>query len=343
MRKIVVRKPGSYDRLQIETHPDPRPGDDEIVIEVEAIGINYADCVTRMGLYASARRYVGYPITPGFEAAGRVTSVGGQVRDLRVGDPVMAVTRFGGYTTHLCVKRNQVFAVPLEMDMGEAAAFPTAFLTAWFGLFELAHAHPGDTLLVHSAAGGVGGALVQLGKIAACRVIGVVGNSHKVATATELGADAIIEKSTQPLWPSAERYAPAGYDVILDANGVATLRGSYAHLAPVGRLVIYGFHSMLPRSGGRPRWLKLAWAYLRTPCFNPLKLTVENRSVLGFNLSFLFNRSALLHRAMQQLLQWRAEGQIRAPRLTSYPFDAVAEAHRELESGQTSGKLILRV
>jgi NADPH:quinone reductase-like Zn-dependent oxidoreductase len=100
---------------------------------------------------------------------------------------------------------------------------------------------------------------------------------------------------------------------------------------------------MLPRAGGRPRWLKLAWDYLRTPRFNPLKLTTENRSVLGFNLSFLFDRSALLRGAMEQLLQWRAEGRIRAPRITAYPFEKVAQAHRDLESGQTAGKLVLRL
>ena len=343
MKKVVIRRPGSYDRLRIESHPAPTPGDDEIVIKVEAIGVNYADCVTRMGLYASARRYGGYPVTPGFEVAGRVASAGAQVCNIKAGDRVMAVTRFGGYTSDLCVNREKVFAVPPDMDINEAAAFPTAFLTAWFGLFELAHPHAGDTILVHSAAGGVGGALVQLGKIAGCRVIGVVGNPHKLAPATELGADGIIEKSTQPLWPAAEKYAATGYDVILDANGVSTLRGSYAHLAPVGKLVIYGFHSMLPRAGGRPRWLKLAWDYLRTPRFNPLKLTTQNRSVLGFNLSFLFDRSILLRGAMEQLLQWRAEGRIRAPRITAYPFENVAQAHRDLESGQTAGKLVLRL
>ena len=97
MKKIVIHKPGGYERLAIETHPDPVPGPDEVLIEVHAIGVNYADCVTRMGLYTSARHYVGYPITPGFEVSGHVRAGGGAQPGLAPGMPVMAVTRFNGY------------------------------------------------------------------------------------------------------------------------------------------------------------------------------------------------------------------------------------------------------
>jgi len=341
MKKIVVHRPGSYERLSIEQHADLAPGPDEVLVEVEAIGINYADCVTRMGLYASAKHYVGFPITPGFEVAGRVAAVGPQVLDLSVGSEVMAVTRFNGYASQVVVPRVQVFPKPASLSMPQAAGFAAVFLTAWFGLFELAHPHAGDRMLVHSAAGGVGGALVQLGKIAGCEVVGVVGAAHKVDEVMRLGADAVIDKASEDLWQAAERLAPAGYDVILDANGVSTLRQSYRHLAPVGKLVVYGFHSMLPRKGGRPKRLRLLWDYYRTPCFSPFSLTTHNRSVLGFNLSFLFDRSALMRAAMEQLLAWVEQGSIRLPSIKTYPFERVAAAHRDLESGQTIGKLVL--
>lgn len=341
MKKIVIHKPGSYDQLRIEECPDPSPGDGDILIAVDAIGVNYADCVTRMGLYASAKHYVGYPITPGFEVAGHVIATGKNNDEFAVGDAVFAVTRFNGYATKLCVDRKQVFAIPENMSMAEAAAFPTVFLTAWFALFELVHPHAGDRVLVHSAAGGVGGALVQLGKIAGCHVTGVVGASHKVAAVASLGADDVIDKSTHSLWHEAEKISPHGFDVILDANGVATLRQSYAHLAPIGKLVVYGFHSMLPKQRGRPSWPGLAWNYLRTPRFNPFELTNRNRSVLGFNLSFLFERSDILSHAMTELLAWQENERIRAPEITAYPFEKVAAAQRDLESGQTVGKLVL--
>ena len=341
MRKVVIHRPGGYEQLCIEQHADLVPGPGEVLVDVEAIGVNYADCVTRMGLYASAKQYVGFPVTPGFEVAGHVAALGEGVSDIAIGTEVMAVTRFNAYATQLVVKRVLVFPKPERLSMQQAAGFAAVFLTAWFGLFELAHPRDGQRILVHSAAGGVGGALVQLGRIAACQVVGVVGAAHKIDQVRRMGAHAVIDKSSENLWQAAERLAPGGYDVILDANGVSTLKQSYRHLAPLGKLVVYGFHSMLPRIGGRPRRLRLLWDYYRTPRFSPFSLTTRNRSVLGFNLSFLFDRSELMRAAMEQLMRWLEEGRIQPPAIHSYAFDQVARAHRDLESGQTVGKLVL--
>lgn len=341
MRKVVIHRPGGYKRLAIEHHPDPIPGANDVTVQVAAIGVNFADCVTRVGLYASARHYGGYPITPGFEASGTVLQCGSEVTDLEPGTPVIVLTRFNGYATRVCVSREQVFRMPPGLAFEAAAALPAVSLTAWFALFRLAHVQGGDTLLVHSAAGGVGSMLVQFGKLSGCRVIGVVGAAHKAAAVSRLGADAVIDKSSQDLWMEAARYAPGGYEVILDANGAATLKQSYRHLAPVGRLVVYGFHSMLVTRNGMPGKLRLAWDYLRTPRFSPFDLTTRNRSVLGFNLSFLFDRHELMATGMRQILQWLTGGKITPPAISRYAFDAVAEAHRDLESGQTVGKLVL--
>lgn len=341
LRKIVIHKAGGHERLQLEEAPVPQPSRGQVLIEVAATGVNYADVVVRMGLYSSAREYVGWPITPGFEVAGRVAEVGPGVNDLSVGDEVFAVTRFGGYSSHVALDRTYVFAKPQGLSFEQAAAMPAVFMTAWFALFELAHPRPGSKVLVHSAAGGVGGSLVQLLKIAGCEVVAVVGASHKIETARRHGADHVIDKSAADLWAQARRLAPAGYDVILDANGVSTLGASYDHLRRAGKLVIYGFHSMLPRQGGRPSWLKLAADYLRTPRYNPLDLTTASKSILAFNLSYLFDRTELLHEALGQLAGWLAEGRISPPPLTTYPLAQVRRAHAELESGRTVGKLVL--
>jgi NADPH:quinone reductase-like Zn-dependent oxidoreductase len=135
VKKIVIHKPGGYDRLVMEEHPDPVAGPDEVLIDVAAIGVNYADCVTRMGLYTSARHYVGYPITPGFEVAGRVIGTGSAIHDLAEGDNVIAVTRFDAYATQLAVKRHQVVPLPASLSLEQGAGFPGVSLTAWFALF----------------------------------------------------------------------------------------------------------------------------------------------------------------------------------------------------------------
>ena len=340
MRKIVIHRPGSYEQLILEEHPDPEPAAGEVRIAVEAIGVNYADCMVRMGLYASARE-IGWPITPGFEVAGTIDALGAGVDDVAVGSRVLAVTRFGGYATRVVVPVSQVFRAPARFTTAEAAGFAVVFLTASYALFELAHPRAGATVLVHSAAGGVGGALVQLARLAGCRVIAVVGAANKVEAARRSGAEEVIDKSSEALWTRAEALSPRGYDVVLDANGAATLRKSYGHLARGGKLVVYGFHSMIPRHGGRPNWMKLAIDWLRTPRFNPLRMTGENRSVLAFNLSYLFDRVELLREAIERLLEDADAGRIAPPPILTWPLGAVRQAHRALESGTTVGKLIL--
>jgi synaptic vesicle membrane protein VAT-1 len=339
VRKVVVHKPGGYERLVLEDHPDPETKPGEILVETSAIGVNYADCIVRMGLYASAKDYVGWPITPGFEFAGKV--IGSNSSAFAAGESVFGLTRFGGYASRIAVPSAQLFRLPSRLSPVQAAAFPTVFLTAWYALCDLVRLRPNMDILVHSAAGGVGGALVQIARASGCRPIAVVGAPHKVDVARALGADAVIDKSREALWPAARRLAPKGYDVVLDANGAETLKKSYEHLKPTGKLVAYGFHGMIPKRGGRPNWPKLAWDYLRTPRFGPFQLTSDNKSVLAFNLSYLFERLDLLEEGMHGLLDWLSAGRLVPLRVREMPLGRVAEAHRELESGSTVGKLVL--
>jgi NADPH:quinone reductase-like Zn-dependent oxidoreductase len=167
--RVVVHRPGGHDRLILEQHPTAHAGTDEVAISVRAIGVNFADTIVRMGLYASAKELVGWPITPGFEIAGVVREVGAGVRDLSPGDEVFAVTLFGGYAGDVVVPRRLVFRKPAALSFPEAAALPAVFMTAWFAVHELAHPRAGAKVLVHSAAGGVGGQLVSCSAWAAPR------------------------------------------------------------------------------------------------------------------------------------------------------------------------------
>lgn len=340
-KKIEVRRPGGFDKLEIEEFARPQPREGQVLVETRAIGVNFADCVVRMGLYPSAREYVGWPITPGFEFAGVVAETGSGVTDLEHGDRVVGITRFGAYASHVCVDRDLVFPLPEGMPFAEAGGLLVTSLTAWYALCELCKLRPGMRVLVHSAAGGVGSALVQIAKIYDCAVMGVVGAEHKVSLVEELGADRVIDKSRQDLWSEARRFAPGGFDVVLDANGVQTMRRSYAVLRPTGRLIIYGFHSMLPAGRDRPSWPKLIWDFVRMPRFSPLKLTNNNRSVMAFNLSYLFDRRQEIQEAVHQILTWVREGKLRVPCVTEYPFEDVARAHADLQSARTRGKLVL--
>lgn len=341
MKKVIIEKAGSYDQLKIQEASTPQPKNGEILIETHACGVNFADCCVRMGVYSSAKEYVGWPITPGFEVAGVVKKLGEGVTQFSEGQKVIALTRFGGYASHLVVPEKLVFPLPDMLSFNEGAAISAIYLTAYYALFELAHAHKDDKILVHSAAGGVGSALVQLGKLAGCSVVGVVGSSHKVEALKEMGCQAIIDKSRQNLWQEAEKIAPNGFDVVLDANGIETLKQSYRHLSPGGKLVVYGFHTMFSKGRGRPNWFKIAWDLLWTPKFNPLSMTRDNHSVMAFNLSYLFDKHEMLRAAMETILKWAQEKKVILPSIHPYPLEDVAQAHRDLESGKSIGKLVL--
>lgn len=340
MRKIVIHSPGGYEKLRIEEFPDPVPGENEVVVQTVAAGVNYADCAVRWGVYESAKKFVGWPITPGFEFSGVIVARGKKVKK-KIGTKVFGVSLFNSYATHVSVPEHQVYPLPKKLTAIQAAAFPAVHMTAYHALFQLVRIRTSGKILVHSAAGGVGSALLQLARLAGLETVAVVGSAHKVAFAKDFGAHAVIDKSSENLWQRARDLAPEGYDAILDANGYTTLQESYAQLAPTGKLIVYGSHSLLPKEGGRINYFKAGWGLLRTPRFNPLKMLSENKTVSGFNISFLFSRQDLLDEAMTDLLRWLAAGKLRPPAVTEVPFENAAEAHRLIESGKSVGKIVL--
>ena len=373
--KVVIPSAGGYDKLHLQTHKGlgccganlsrdqvvPELGPDHVQVQVYASAVNYADICIRWGLYSSAKKFVGdkgWPVTPGFECSGTVVAVGPEVRNVQPGDRVMAVTLFGAYASRLVVPSQQVFKIggpAPDQDlnaglryfktMDEAAGFLTVYLTAYYAAFRCAYVEAGHWVLVHSAAGGVGTALVQLCKRQGCHIVGVVGASHKVEACYAAGCDVVIDKTKGDVWDQCDAVRPEGFDAVFDANGGRSLRLGYERLRPTGKLVTYGAHTLLPRKGGRlnPRaWVDIVRGFLQTPRFNPMKMTGDNKSVAGLNLSFLFSRMDLLDKCMHDLLHWLDEGVIRPVPVQCWAMKDVAQAHAALESGQTTGKLVLR-
>ena len=323
-----------------------------VVISNKAFSVNYADCCIRWGLYESALQFVGFPIAPGFDVAGVVEMVPpGNDGPWNVGDNVFGVTLFGAYSSRVLVPSVQLRKIPASLSFEQAAAIPAVALTALYALhlaghFPQASKCTNRAILIHSAAGGVGSMLVQMSKILGLSpVVGVVGKSSKVDFLTSLGCDVVIDKSTQDLWQAAREASPDGYAAIMDANGVSTLQQSYDHLAPTGRLIVFGFHSNLPmgRAALSPlEWIRMAVKMSSMPKFDPMDLTVSNKSVMGFNLSFFEKEVDLVSLLFDQVCEWLEQGKLTCPRIVEMDMTNIGEAHNLIMSGKSVGKIVIR-
>jgi NADPH:quinone reductase-like Zn-dependent oxidoreductase len=339
-KRIIIDKPGGYGVFRYDETPIDDPGPGEVQVEVKACGINFADVSVRLGLYRAAKG--AYPLCPGLEFAGIVRKAGPGIEGYKPGDKVFGACHFGGYTTAINSPSEHLWPLPETWNFERGATFPVAYLTAYYALHHVGHLRESDRVMIHSAAGGVGIALLHLLKLNGNMSVGVVGRSDKVAAAKEAGASFVIDKSTQGLWERAEELSSEGYELILDANGASTLKGSYRHLRPAGRLLIYGFASMFSHSG-RKNTLKLLWYYMKTPRFNPFDLTGANKTISGFNLIYLFDKIDLFRNIMETLLRWDAQEPLPLTPITSFSFEDVVSSHEAIESGRSIGKLALVV
>eukprot|EP00041_Stephanoeca_diplocostata_P018993 m.402616 g.402616 ORF g.402616 m.402616 type:complete len:443 (+) comp21183_c0_seq1:148-1476(+) len=322
-----------------------------VVLRNEAFSVNYADCTIRWGLYESARLFVGWPIVPGFDIAGTIERVGpGADSTWKAGDRVFGCSLFGAYSSRVVVPDIQIRKIPLHLTTAQAAALPAVSLTALYALdlagqWPQASKYTNRSILIHSAAGGVGSMLVQMSRVLRMHpIVGVVGSPAKVDAAGALGCDIVIDKSTGTLWEQAAKAAPGGYAVVMDSTGVSTLRESYAHLAPTGRLIVFGYGSNLPmgKAALSPiEWLKMARKASQMPHFDPMDLSVSNKSVLGFNLSFFADEKAKVTELFDQIVTWLDEGKIRCPNVVEMPMDKIAHAHELIQSGTSVGKIVM--
>ncbi len=343
MQKIYIESAGGYEKLKLVTCNDPSLIKGEVLIDVSYAGINYADCLVRIGVYASAKKYVGWPITPGFEVSGTVTAVGEGVTNFKAGDKVMAFTRFNGYSSKISIPACQVMPLPESFTLEQGACFPAVYMTAYYSMLQIFYLPPDANILVHSAAGGVGSALVSLAKDKGYKVSGVVGRSQKIQHVLDLGADHVYDKSDPKFnWAQVQKDNLLGFDAVFDANGYTTIQSSFDLLRPTGKLVIYGSHSLIPKSGGKLNYFKAIWGLLKTPKFDPMKMISENKSIICFNVSFLFEEQRLLAQNMQGLLELIKKGDLIPPKVKSFPIEQVAEAHKLIESGNSIGKLALK-
>lgn len=334
MRQLVIPRHGPPEVLTIREVPDPQATSGTLRIRVRAAGLNFSDLLARQGLYPDAPKL---PAVMGYEVAGEVDQVGPGVGGFAAGDQVVALTHFGGQSELVVVSPGSAFRLPARWSLEEGAALPVVYLTAHHMLTRVAGARAGEIVLVHSAAGGVGLAVAELGRIMGLRVIGLASpGKHDVLRS--YGVEPVDR--LDPAWPeTVRRLAPGGVHVVLDPVGGATTRAGYRLLAPVGRLVSFGASEL---SGGTARnLLRVLWRLARWPRFNPLTLMGDNRGVLGVNLGHLWEHEEILRPQMEALMSYARDGRLKPRVDRMFPLAEAAAAHRFLHERRNIGKVVL--
>jgi synaptic vesicle membrane protein VAT-1 len=329
-----TKGPGS---LEVRETADPRPGPGQVRIRVRAAGLCFAEVMAAQGLYPDAPRF---PAVLGYEVAGVIDEAGTGVDQRRVGRRVLALTRYGGHSEVVCVPDARALAIPPGKGFTEAAAIPVNYLTAYHVLFRAAGIRPGERVLVHMAAGGVGTAALQL-----CRTVGSVetfgtASAAKHPALREEGCDHPLDYRDPDYAREVRRLTGGqGMDVVLDPLGGADSRKGLALLRPGGRLVSYGFANLT--SGQRRRPLRVLRQAAAMPWITPLRLMNANRAVAGVHIGRLLDRSDLLAAELTEVLALWAAGAV-TPRIdATYPLERAADAHRRILSRGNTGKIVL--
>lgn len=336
MQQVWVARTGGPEVLEIREGADPEPGPGEVRIRVAAAGVNFADILVRMGLYPGAPKL---PAVVGYEVAGEIDGLGPGIEDLTVGDRVVAMTPFGGYSERVSVSRQAVFPLPPELGFEEAAALPANYLTAWMMLVRLGNLRAGERVLVHGAAGGVGQAALQICRWRGAEVIGTASVS-KHDRLRKLGVAHCIDYRSEDFHAAVKRITgEEGVDIVLDPIGGATSMKSYRCLAPLGRLFLFGISSFAP--GKRPSRLAALRGLWKTPRFHPLKMIGQNRGVFGFNLGQLGRKQRELSEVMEEIVALVADGTFAPVVDRAFPFAQASEAHDYIQSRRNFGKVLL--
>ena len=321
MRAVIAPEPGGLDALHIAELPVPEPAEGEVLIGIEAAGLNRADLLQRQGFYPPPP---GITDVLGLECAGTIAAIGPGVDDFSVGDPVCALLAGGGYADFVAVPAGQVTAIPAGLSTIEAAGFMETTCTVWSNLITVAGLAAGETLLVHGGTSGIGTTAIQVAKALGAQVVTTVGSDEKADAARQLGADVVINYRSDDF---AQAMADAGIaaDVILDIIGAKYLASNIKALAANGRLVVIGMQ------GGISAELNLA------------ALLGKRASVTATSLRArpVAEKSDIVRETVHNVTPMVESGALHPVVHATFDIADVAEAHRLLESSEHIGKLVL--
>ena len=319
MKAIVISQPGGPAVLHLQDYPTPNPGEEEVLIEVKAAGLNRADVSQRKGNYPPPP---GAPATiPGLEVAGIVVQCGAGTTQWKKGDKVCALLAGGGYAEYVTVKEGQCLPVPEGWSFAKAASLPETVCTVWYNVFERGRLQTGESLLVHGGSSGIGITAIQLAKASGCKVFVTVGTDAKGKACLELGADKYINYNIQDF----EQELQEGADVILDMVGGNYLPKNINILHPEGRLVYINA-------------MKKSTAQLDIPKVMQKRLTITGSTLRSREYAF---KKGLIADVLKHVYPIIDSGKFKPVIYKTFPFESAPEAHELMESSEHIGKIIL--
>ena len=335
MRQIWITKAGPPEVLAVREAPDPQVGEGEVRIRVRAAGINFADLMARVGLYPDAPKL---PCVVGYEVSGVVDAIGSGVTRVALGARVFGMPKFGGYTDTLVVKEAQAFPMPAKMSFEEAAALPVVYLTAHHMMLFTGNLRPRSKVLIHSAAGGVGLAAIQLAKTRDCEIFGIA-SKGKHAFLREHGCQHAIDNDADYVAEVRALTGGRGVDLVLDPVGGKSWTEGYDLLAPAGRLVAFGLSAAA--SGKTRSLLHALGQVVQVKKWSPMKLMEDNKAVQGVNMGHLFGEIDLLAEQFTALIAMYEAGEIAPYVDRTFKFSEAAAAHHYIHDRKAKGKVLL--
>ena len=341
MRAVVIPKNGGPEVLRVEERPDPVAGPGEVLIEVRAAGINFADLMARSGMYPDAPKT---PSVIGYEVAGDVAAVGDGVKSFSVGDRVAGGTRFGGYAELVATREQDALPLPDELSYEQGAAIPVNYGTAYAGVVMMGGLREGDRLLIQAAAGGVGIAATQIAKLRGAEIFGTASGSKHDAIRAQ-GVDHAIDYRTQDFEAEVMRITNGeGIDIAFDAIGPSSFRKDYRLLRPGGRLICFGLAEAQSGEGRNIPGLLKGLASMTTatmPWWKSMAMMNENKGVFGLNMLGWWDQEGDLSRVIEPLAADLESGRIQPVVAESFPFDRAGDAHRFIHERRNVGKVVL--
>jgi len=323
MRALICRQWGGIDGLSLGEAPVPQPAAGEVLIEVKATAVNYADSIMVAGRYQTKPEL---PFSPGLETAGVVAACGEGASGLKAGDKVMAILPYGGLAEFAVAPVAETWVIPDGMSFAEAGAFPISYISSHVALRWQGRLEAGETLLVLGAAGGVGLTAVEIGKAMGARVIAAASSPEKLAVAVEHGADATIDYAKEPLTERVMALTGGkGVDVCFDPVGGALFDPALSSLGWGGRILLIGFVGGVPQIPAN-------------------RLLVKHRAALGSSLRyFRWHAPDRLARSVDELFRWYGEGKLRPCITHRLPLERGVEAIRLLTDRRAHGKVVVEL